>query len=289
MRSAIASTDAMNLAIGRRLLDRLLRAAEKGCEYRRRGSAMTASGSAKPCFQYRAGLSGARHSCRRGTLAERAAAPPEAPGRPGCRACSGDAPAGTPACGTGRQGTSVRVSITAASGLSGAQCHGLVGPKMPMVGVPMAAATCTRPESLDTAALGDLQREDRVAQIVARSGRAHAGPPASTISAASGVSAGPPSTQTATAFGGQRRRQLGVMTRPASACSGRPRRAQGDDRAAASSSRPRRARHCAASASGTTSSGSGQSAGMRRALRQRQRAAAVDHARQLASRPSAGR
>ena len=41
----------------------------------------------------------------------------------------------------GRQGTSVSVSMTAASGLSGAQCHGLVGPKMPMVGVPMAAAT----------------------------------------------------------------------------------------------------------------------------------------------------
>ena len=43
----------------------------------------------------------------------------------------------------GRQGTSVSVSIVAASGLSGAQCQGLVGPKMPTVGVPMAAATCS--------------------------------------------------------------------------------------------------------------------------------------------------
>ena len=33
----------------------------------------------------------------------------------------------------------------AASGLSGAQCHGLVGPNIPMVGVPDAAATCREP------------------------------------------------------------------------------------------------------------------------------------------------
>ncbi len=65
----------------------------------------------------------------------------------------------------GRQGTSVVVSMTAASGLSGAQCHGLVGPKMPTVGVPMAAETWTRPESFDTQALAHLQRQDGVAQV----------------------------------------------------------------------------------------------------------------------------
>ena len=77
--------------------------------------------------------------------------------------------------------------MMAASGLSGAQCHGLVGPKMPMVGVPIAAATCTRPESFDTAALAQLEREDGVAQVgrgeVAR-GRARR---RATISAASGA------------------------------------------------------------------------------------------------------
>ncbi len=52
----------------------------------------------------------------------------------------------------GRQGSAIGASITAAIGLSGAQCHGLVGPKMPTAGVPMAAATCRRPESFDTAA-----------------------------------------------------------------------------------------------------------------------------------------
>ena len=38
----------------------------------------------------------------------------------------------------GRHGTSVSVSITAARGLSGAQCHGLVGPKIPIDGVLMS-------------------------------------------------------------------------------------------------------------------------------------------------------
>ena len=42
--------------------------------------------------------------------------------------------------------------MVAASGLSGAQCQGLVGPKIPIEGVPSAAATCRRPESFETAA-----------------------------------------------------------------------------------------------------------------------------------------
>src|SRR6202040_1683463 len=55
----------------------------------------------------------------------------------------------------GRQSSTLLVSIVAASGLSGAQCQGLVGPKMPIEGVPSAAATCNRPESLDTPAEAD--------------------------------------------------------------------------------------------------------------------------------------
>ena len=43
-------------------------------------------------------------------------------------------------------------SSTAASGLSGAQCHGLVGPNTAIAGRPSAAAMCISPESLDTAA-----------------------------------------------------------------------------------------------------------------------------------------
>ena len=35
-------------------------------------------------------------------------------------------------------------------GLSGFQCHGLVGPKIAIVGVPIAADTCISPESLVT-------------------------------------------------------------------------------------------------------------------------------------------
>ncbi len=47
-------------------------------------------------------------------------------------------------------GSLLAVSITAAIGLSGAQCQGLVGPKIPTAAVPSAAATWRRPESLET-------------------------------------------------------------------------------------------------------------------------------------------
>ncbi len=78
---------------------------------------------------------------------------------------SGDGPSGMSACG--RAGRTIRSSIstTAASGLSGAQCHGLVGPKMPIAGVPIAAATCRSPELFDTATLGGGQRQNGVAQV----------------------------------------------------------------------------------------------------------------------------
>ena len=115
----------------------------------------------------------------------------------------------------GRQGTSVAVSITAASGLSGAQCQGLVGPKMPTVGVPMAAATWNEAGIVRHAGAGGFSAR----MALRRSGdgqvaRARAGGGA--ISAASGVSAGPPSTQTDSALGGELPRQLGeVADRPA--------------------------------------------------------------------------
>ena len=71
------------------------------------------------------------------------------------------------------------------TGLSGFQCHGLVGPKMPIVGVPSAAATCIRPESLEIATFGRGKRENplrrsvpvrsrslgRAARMIAGSGR----------------------------------------------------------------------------------------------------------------------
>ena len=87
------------------------------------------------------------------------------PVRARCRACSGDGRGGRPACGRAGRASSLAVSIIAASGLSGAQCQGLVGPKMPIVGVPSAAATCSRPESFDTATRGGGERQDGVAQI----------------------------------------------------------------------------------------------------------------------------
>ena len=61
--------------------------------------------------------------------------------------------------------------------MSGAQCHALVGPKIPIVGVPSAAATCSRPESFETAPFAaavpnarvpDLQPLDQVARMIAR-------------------------------------------------------------------------------------------------------------------------
>src|SRR6185312_7519950 len=53
----------------------------------------------------------------------------------------------------GWHGTTVLVCTVAARPFSGAQRWGLVGPKIPMVGVPSAAAICIRPESLDIATL----------------------------------------------------------------------------------------------------------------------------------------
>ena len=86
-------------------------------------------------------------------------------------------------------------SRMAATGLSGFQCHGLVGPKMATVGVPIAAETCIRPESLVTDSIRRGERENGVAQIVAGE-VAHALAGSATISRAIGVSFGPPRTQT---------------------------------------------------------------------------------------------
>src|ERR1041385_1685028 len=87
-------------------------------------------------------------------------------------------------------------SRIAATGLSGFQCHGLVGPKIATVGVPIAAETCIRPESLVTATS---------AAAIARMALRRSGPvrsrvrprAACTMSLAIWVSFGPPSTQTA--------------------------------------------------------------------------------------------
>ena len=95
----------------------------------------------------------------------------------------------------GRHGTSVLVSITAASGLSGAQCHGLVGPKMPTVGVPIAAATCTSPESLETRRSAAASARMALRRSSPVRSRAPA-PAAATILRPAAFSPGPPSTQT---------------------------------------------------------------------------------------------
>ena len=81
----------------------------------------------------------------------------------------------------GRQSRLVAVSIVAASGFRGAQCHGLVGPNIPIEGVPRAAATCRSPESFDTAIAtwsrlyADQSENDHAALVAAvKSGRLEA-------------------------------------------------------------------------------------------------------------------
>src|SRR3954463_184887 len=163
-----------------------------------------------------------------------------------------------------------------ASGLSGAQCHGLVGPKIPIDGVPSAAATWSRPESFDTAT--SAAASPRIALRKSAPVRSRTWPCPAPISAASAVSPGPPSTITenpcatsllavaANWLAGQR---LGGPTPPGrKGGEGGPR---GEPKALA----PRRdlaGRHL--------EFGQRISGRQRRAFRQRQRGAAIDHARQ---------
>ncbi len=65
----------------------------------------------------------------------------------------------------GRQASAPEISTISASGLSGAQCHGLVGPKMPIAGVSSAAATCSRPEIVRNRDIGGRKRQDGIAQL----------------------------------------------------------------------------------------------------------------------------
>ena len=67
----------------------------------------------------------------------------------------------------GRQGRSLDVSIVAASGLSGAQCQGLVGPKMPIEGVPSGRGDMEKAGIVGNRRGGGGERQDGVAQIVA--------------------------------------------------------------------------------------------------------------------------
>src|SRR5664280_2455496 len=86
-------------------------------------------------------------------------------------------------------------SRMAAIGLSGFQGHGLVGPKIATVGVPIAADTCISPESLVTAT--SAAASARIA--LRRSGPVRSRtrcPAVSAIRFARGVSFGPPKTQT---------------------------------------------------------------------------------------------
>src|SRR5881227_664524 len=94
----------------------------------------------------------------------------------------------------GSHGGGVLVWIVAARPFRGAQRYGLVGPKMPMVGVPRAAAICIRPESLEMATLAAAIARMPLRRSVPVRSRTD-GPPAATISAARGFSAGPPTTQ----------------------------------------------------------------------------------------------
>ena len=144
----------------------------------------------------------------------------------------------------------------AASGLSGAQCHGLVGPKIPTVGVPSAAATCSRPELLDTAAEAAAERQNGVAQV--RAGEiAGAGcrrrSPAPGLFRRDRPAPRPRSRRPAAGAPEPRRR------RPASASTGRPRRAQAPRSGGLRSGRVgcarRRSRRPALSSSGIGHSG----------------------------------
>ena len=167
-----------------------------------------------------------------------------------------------------------------ASGLSGAQCHGLVGPKMPIAGVADARPRHAEGRNRSTPRrwrrpapgwhCADRGRSDRARLALVRS-------PA--ISAASAFSSGPPRTQTCTPLAGQAAGQLRIagerpsLRRPDGARRQRHRRPVGRRCRSAAASRPPRS-------AGTTSSGCGHSAGRALAVRQRQRGAAVDHARQ---------
>ena len=78
-------------------------------------------------------------------------APPPGRFRPRRRRCGGGAPRRCPRVrARSLSASSPGGSRIAAIGLSGFQCHGLVGPKMAIVGVPIAADTCIKPESLVT-------------------------------------------------------------------------------------------------------------------------------------------
>ena len=224
---------------------------------------------------------------RAGACAERALRRLPAPARPRCRACSGDGPCGRSACGTAGSRVASSVCTVAAIGLSGAQCHGLVGPKMPIVGVPSAAATCSSPESFETATSEAASARIALRRSVPVRSRA-SGPASAMISAASGFSSGPPSTQTAMPCCGQRAARAPRRMRPASASTGRPRRARARPTGRRRSG-PSRSRQPATSAGGTRSSGRGHSVRLRRVGRQRQRGALVDHARPLFVRRSADR
>ena len=199
-----------------------------------------------------------------------------------CRACSDGGASRQTGLWQGRQGKlACRSCTTPASGLSGAQCQGLVGPKMPMVGVPIAAATCSRPELFDIASSAaasarmalrrsvpgevahapDCLGGDFAAPGPSRRGRRPPRPrrPRGRSCAASvGKVRGRPALRGADRAGGQR-----------------------DDRARLAA-RPRRRARPRLSVAGTISSGSGHSAGSAAPLGKRQRGACVDHAGQFA-------
>src|SRR5262245_24115649 len=83
----------------------------------------------------------------------------------------------------------------AETGLSGFQCQGLVGPKMAIVGVPIAADTCIRPESLVTEISAAARARTALRKSVLVRSRTRL-PAIAAISCAIDVSLGPPKTQT---------------------------------------------------------------------------------------------
>src|ERR1051325_81386 len=95
----------------------------------------------------------------------------------------------------GWQGKSVANLIAAASGLSGGQSWGLVGPKIEIVGVPIAAETCDSPESLVIATFAAASARIALRRLLPVRSRADVAL-AATISPASARSLGPPTTHT---------------------------------------------------------------------------------------------
>ena len=202
---------------------------------------------------------GESRASRRASARARAASP-QTRDRSRCCACSDGGCTRQIGMWHGWQSSFSAVCVTtAAMGLSGAQCHGLVGPKMPIVGVPSAAATCSRPESFDTATFAAasariaLRRSVPVRSRVSRCGIAddarerrlggaaeHPDVRALMNQAAARDPRRPPPGQ----------RFDGPTAPGASATVGRP-----------LSGRPCRSRQPAASPAGTLSSGSGHSAG----------------------------